>query len=134
MKHFPVLLAAALLAFSCVGNPEQKIESSLQQIQSTLPKDLGNGLSYIKAAYEKDSGTIVFGYAVSTLDTLLTVEQVEGLRQATIASLSNPSVAADPIWKLAARTGASFRYEYCLPDGREAGSFTLGPADYSFSQ
>jgi hypothetical protein len=132
MKHFPVLCAAALLLTGCFGNPEQKIENALQQIQSTLPKDVGGGVSYIKAAYEKESGTIVYGYAISTLDTLLTAEQIESFRQATLASAS---VAADPIWRLAAKTGATFRCEFCLPDGREAGSFILQPSDYDcFSQ
>lgn len=126
---FAVLLTA-LATFSCGGNPEEKIETSLKAVQTTLPKDLGNGIIYSKAVYEKSEKTIVFGYTVDGLSDPFPEETVEAMKQAVIASLNVPAVAADPIWKMAAKAGASFRYEYALPSGASAGTFTLTPGEY----
>lgn len=131
MKRILLLFAAALLLFSCAGNPEEQIESSLKQIQSTLPKDLGSGVNYVQARYEKDTRTIVFGYTVEGLTEPFAPDALDVLKQVTLLSLNNPSVAADPIWKLAAKAGATFRYEYRLPDGSPAGSYTLSKREYA---
>jgi len=129
-----ILLAAllALSAYACTSNPEAQIEQSLKQIQAALPKDLGGGITYTQAAYEKDTKTIVFGYTTEA-EGPFPEEMVAMLKNATLASLrSDPSVAGDPIWRLAAKAGATFRYEYCLPDGSPAGSFTLSQKEYAY--
>ena len=131
MKSFLLALTAILLLFSCTGNPEEQIESSLKQIQSTLPKDLGSGVTYVRAYYEKEPKTIVFGYTVEGLAEPFEADALDVLKQVTLLSLKDPSVAADPIWKLAAKAGATFRYEYCLPDGSPAGSYTLSRREYA---
>lgn len=132
MKHgiLVTLLATALLA-ACTGNPEEKLESSLKAIQATLPKDLGNGVTYNIARYDKAAKTIVFGYVVENETEPFSPEVIALMKSTVIASLSDPSVAGDPMWKAAATCGASFRYEYELPaGGGPAGSFTIYPAEY----
>lgn len=132
MKHgiLVTLLAAALLA-ACTGNPEEKLESSLKAIQATLPKDLGNGVTYNVARYDKASKTIVFGYVVEYAKEPFTPEVVDLMKTTVQASLSDPSLASDPMWKAAYQCGAAFRYEYELPaGGGPAGSFTLYPGEY----
>ena len=131
MKRFLIALLATLLLLSCAGHPEEKIESSLKQIQSTLPKDLGSGVSYTQAYYDRESNTIVFGYTVENLKEPFEADALEVLKQVTLLQRKNPSVASDPIWKLAAKAGAVFRYEYCLPDGSPAGSYTLSKREYA---
>lgn len=126
-----LLAAATLIVLACnTARPEEQIVSSLQQIQSTLPKDLGSGVTYQKAFYEKETKTIVFAYSVENLQEPFPQDALNVLKQVTITNLGNPSVAADPIWKLAAKANATFRYEYCLPDGSPAGSFTLKKWEY----
>ena len=131
MKRILLALAAIFLLFSCTGNPEEQIESSLKQIQSTLPKDLGSGVTYVKAFYEKDTRSVVFGYTVEGLTEPFAPDALDVLKQVTLLSLKDPAVAADPIWNLAAKAGATFRYEYCLPDGSPAGSYTLSRREYA---
>ena len=123
-------LLLVLLTASCSGNPEEKIESSLKAIQATLPKEIGNHVIYNKALYEKDAKTIVFGYVVEDLEEPFPEPVITAMKQTVIASLGEPSVAADPIWRLAARAGATFRYEYTLSSGAPASTFTLSPAEY----
>ena len=131
MKRILLILTAGILLFSCAGNPEEQIESSLKQIQSTLPKDLGSGVTYVQARYEKESRTIVFGYTVEGITEPFPPDALDVLKQVTLLSLNDPSVAADPIWKLAAKAHATFRYEYCLPDGSPAGSYSLSKREYA---
>ena len=131
MKRILPALAAALLLLCCTGHPEEKIESSLKQIQSTLPKDLGSGITYERAYYEKAPRTIVFGYSVEGLTEPFNAEALNVLKQVTLLSLNDAAVAADPIWRLAAKAGATFRYEYYLPDGSPAGSYTLSKREFA---
>ena len=132
MKFRILLLAACVAVLASCNHPqaEEEIISSLKQIQTTLPKDLGSGVTYQKAFYEKETKTIVFGYSVERLQEPFPQEAINVLKQVTITNLNQPAVAADPIWKLAARANATFRYEYFLPDGSPAGSFTLKKWEY----